>query len=98
MSSTVEEDYDTAMQRSEAERAKWCLEDENYLNLLDKDEQTELLRDILENTIYVGLLQPIDISEFITFDNCNEIAYLLGNENLDIAKALYNELAYWVRK
>jgi len=42
--------------------------------------------------------KSIIASNLVTFDNCNNVAYLLFNKDKNTAVGLYEELKYWVGK
>ena len=84
--------YDIAMKRNEAERAKWVLLDEDYLNLLAPDEQLELLNYILGNTIYDEVYKY----NIITKHNSHVVAKELFDSDIEVAKALYEELKVYM--
>ena len=56
------------------------------------EEVNELTEDEIE-------LDLNEIANFITFENCNHISYMLANgDRQDVAKALHAELDYWVNR
>lgn len=76
-------------------------EQEEYDSLLEQismlEDDIQDLQDELSQIEDPETISPNRIAEIITFENSHEVGYHLIHTDMSVARALYNELQYWMQ-